>query len=393
MRILPLICLRSRWGPEHPQLDAAELLHLCQEDRRTGHGARALERIVQYIHSPLPVGEGQGEGAPQLLIEAAECALTIGKTQEVLDLMSRFPGSAPMLLWKAILLMVNRDYEAARPVLMEGLVLAQNADDKIVELKLSNQLARLEMLQKKYDLAIATFEKNRKHGTGEVLNNELGHALLLNKQYSKAIPALNEDIQKFQKSGHHRRLLRSYLWRGDCHKALGKSDLAQKDYETVIESAKAVQDLTVLSEAYNALAIIHVMNGDSDAAIAMYERALSLAYCLNDLDIAAIITTNIGLERNKRGDYVQAKCAFELTLTFLNSKKIRTITHHVIVPALIGLADVARQEKLFQKGRQCLRDAKTFADDYDILTLYQEDIATILSEIDRDQKEARIHDI
>lgn len=370
---------------EHPLPTEEELLRGCQEDRRTGHAARALERIVQY---PTLTGT--------LLIEAAECALTIGKTQEALDLMNRSPTSAPLLLWKAILLMANRDYEAARPTLMEGLVLAQKPEDEVVGLKLGNQLARLEMLQKKFDLAIATFEKNREHekrlpqeASNTILNNELGHALLLGKQYRKAIPILDEDIQKFGISGHDRRLLRSYLWRGECQKALGKLEQAQADYEAVIKLAKAVQDLTVLSEAYNALAIIHVLNGESEPAIAMYERALSLAYCLNDLDIAATITTNIGLEHNKRGDCVRAKRAFEVTLAFLENKKVKTVTHHAIVPALIGLAEVARQEKLFPRGRQCLQEAAVFATDYGILQYYQEAITTTIAEIDRDEKDMK----
>ncbi len=62
------------------------------------------------------------------------------------------------------------------------------------------------------------------------------------------------------------------------------------------------------------------------------------------------------------------------------------MTHHAIVPALIGMAEIARQEKQFQKGLQCLRDATTFAGDYGILQYYQEAITTTVAEIERDEK-------
>lgn len=336
-----------------------DVLVQCRADRRTGHPLRALDRLLHYPQMTEP-----------LLLEAVECAISTGKANEVIALIQqhlpRMPNRARLMYQSGILHMVKNDHNAARAVLQDALQVcragAKDSDDKasrdVIALSISirNQLARCDMLQGKFKEAVAQFRETRrdeaKAGVGDaVRNNELGYALLLSGKNKEASKVLEEDIQKYKKLGHVRRLLQTMIWHGNAT----KSDIARHDYEQVAELARDFQELRVLGESYNALAGIMLQERKITEGMEYYRKALSLHYTLHQLPGAAVIMNNQGLCQLGLGNLSDARHRFETAMEYL--KDAPQSWRANLVPSLLGMAEIYRQENHISEADAMLDQA------------------------------------
>ncbi|MBI4366032.1 MAG: protein kinase [Deltaproteobacteria bacterium] len=389
-------------GADTPLMDPDTLLTLCRHDRATGHAGRALAQLSAYWESSsggTPPPKVIAEHAVALAIEAAECALTVGRYQDAQPILERGLNACPdhcgrLLLWQGILLMAERKYLPADAALRDALVWAQTHADWGLMLTVQNHMARSALLQKHYDQAIAGFrmtqaalKKSPPEIAGQIVNNELGHALLLTGQLQEAVTVLTAEIDRCHAVGALRRALRARLWRAEGRRLLGEGETALADNEAVVQEARRAQCLPLLAEAYNGLGMCQCQRGNSTQGLAYYEQAVALAYMVHDLATVAIVTTNIGLERLRRGENTPASHALETALAFLDRQAEATAIERAAVPARIALAEIARQEQRYEAALAFLATAETLAVQHQLLSQYQFALVLTQAEIARDQRD------
>lgn len=376
----------SAGSKTHVSESAKEILTLSVQDRQSGHALRALERIDHYFMD-YPVWDND-DYRVQLLIEATECAISAGKAKMAIALiqqqMPHTMQSPPLLLRLAILYMVGHDYDLARQTLQSGL--GKGSSDLSTEISIRNQLARCDLMQGHYDQAIEQFRVNRRQEMDTVLNNELGHALLLKGDYVEAIGVLDGDIKKYKRLGHMRRLLLSRQWRGNALMGFGKINDAISEYEIIVEDARTQQALRELAVAYDALARAWVAKGDMKQANLIYEKSLSLHYHLGQLPGAAVIINNIGYCHLQLGQLQDARYRFETALSFLDKAPLAWQSNRIT--ALLGLSEIDRQEKQYDAALIRLKAAEDAATQHHLLKQYQLPLLLTRAEIAYGQGEA-----
>ncbi|MBI4365827.1 MAG: protein kinase [Deltaproteobacteria bacterium] len=388
-------------GADTPMTNPDILLTLCRHDRATGHAGRALAQLSTYWNS---CGGMQSsivtpERAVALAIEAAECALTVGHAHDAQPILERCLNDCPdyrgrLLLWQGILSMAERKYVPADAALRDALVWARTHADRGLMLTVQNHMARSALLQKHYDQAIAGFRATQAvlkefppEVAAQIVNNELGHALLLTGQLQEAAAVLTDTIDRCRAAGALRRTLRAQLWRAECRRLLGEGEKALADTEAVVQEARRAQYLPLLAEAYNGLGMLHCQRGDSTQGLVYYEQAVALAYMVHDLATVAMVTTNIGLERLRRGENASASHALETALVFLDHQAEATAIERAAVPARIALAEIARQEQNYEEALAFLSTAETLAIQHQLLPQYQFALVLTQAEIARDRRD------
>ncbi|MBI4237468.1 MAG: protein kinase [Deltaproteobacteria bacterium] len=373
--------------------DPETFLTLCRHDRATGHAGRALMQILAYFQD-VTLAQDQNVA---LAVEAAECALAIGRYQEVCTLLQQCCDAYPaqrglLLLWSGILLMAGRQYAQAEPTLREAVQWAQEHDDRVIKLRVRNQLARLALLQKRYDEAIAQFRTARAAvqalppgAAHQITNNELGHALLLAGACAEAETILTEEIAQCRAAGILHRALRMQLWRSVARWSLDQWPQAKEDAEVVVREARQHQYLPLLAETYNMLGLLHCHRGHAEEGLAAYQQAVTLAYSVHDLTTAATATTNIGLEHLRQNQITPARHALETVLAFTGHQANATAIERAAIPANLGLAEIARQQGEYVKASTLLTTAETLATEHRCLSAHQFALVLTRGEIARDQ--------
>ncbi len=363
-------------APQTPPSSDA-LLTQCRNDRQEGHALRALERILHY---PALTEE--------LLVEATECAVSCGKYKDTITLLQAWMpkmDDKARLFWRlGVLQMLDNDNGTAR----ETLKAAMNAvGDKESPLATSirNQLARCDLVEGHYDEAVTQFRQNRKQETDEVLNNELGYALLLSGKPQEALAILDEDAAKYKRLHNTRKWLQSRQWRGDAFVALGRLNEAIEEYEQVVDEARKQQELRIMAGTYDPLAGAWLRKGDVQKATTIYERSLSLHYCLGQLPGASVIINNMGNCHMQLGQLKEAQYEFETALAFLDKAPLAWQRNKV--QSVLLLAEIDRQEKRFDVALQKLQEAEKLANQHHVIDQYHFPLILTRAEIARDRGE------
>lgn len=362
--------------PQTPLSPDAFLVQ-CQNDRQEGRSLWALERLSHYPTL-----------TESLLVEATECAVSCGKYKDTIALVQAWLPKMDyktLLFWRlGVLQMLDNDNGAAR----KTLTLATDAvEDKESPLAISirNQLARCDLVEGHYDEAVTQFRQNRKHETDEVLNNELGYALLLSGKPQEALAILDGDASKYKRLHNARKWLQARQWRGDALVALGKLNEAIEEYEQVISAAREQQELRIMAGTYDPLAGVWLRKGDVQKATIIYERSLSLHYCLGQLPGASVIINNMGNCHMQLGQLKEAQYEFETALAFLDKAPLAWQRNKV--QSMLLLAEIDRQEKRFDLALQKLEEAETLANQHHVIDQYHFPLILTRAEIARDRGE------
>lgn len=363
-----------------PAIPGNRLLEVCKAERLGGHAAKAFERIVQHSNrSPLIYETDHG-----LLVEAASSALACGRASEALQLIERIEhgGDATILYWKGILLSALRHLKDAKFVLETAQKAATTAGDDVLAIRIANQLARCAMLDLNYDEAVAAYKQTLAHAKklpkdkqDQIVNNDLGYALLLKGRHAEALPILEEHMRLCEKMGHARRYLNAAVQIGDCHAIKGEISQATAMYMKAIIKAKEAQQVDILSHAYNQLGKLQFENNMLDVAPATLNRAIAINHAIGDLSAAAINTTNLGLCQLRAGLNIDANINLETARAFL--ERCPDGVQRTLVPCLVGLAEIASQEKQKNKGIVLLNEAEALANRHNIHSEYKDPILSI----------------
>ncbi len=361
--------------PPQVQLSPDALLVQCHENRKAGHALRALEYVLHYPNL-----------TEELLLEAAECAISCGKYKDTIALMQTWMpkmGAKARLLWRlGVLQMLNNDNEAAHKTLLAAMDAVEEKNSALA-ISIRNQLARYDLVQGHYDDAVSQFRQWREAGSDEVLNNELGYALLLTGKPKEAIPVLNEDIQKFERLGHVRKLLEYQQWRGDAFVASNRIGEGIAEYDNVVGMARKHQELRIMAVAYEGLAGAQLRNKEVKKGIDFYEKSLALYYYLGQLPGAAVVINNVGDCHMQLGQLKEAQYEFETALAFLDKAPLAWQRNKV--QSVVLLAEIDRQEKRFSESWQKLEDAEALANQHHVIDQYRFSILLTRAEISRDR--------
>ncbi len=374
------------FGEDAPVVSERQLLETCRRERQEGRAATAFERIVRHFDAP---ASDNGENECLLLIEAAECALACGRAKEAVSLFENVETNddTTILYWKGILLSALRDLNKARIMLNKARKSMTKSGNKVLDIRIANQLARCDLLEGNYDEAVTAYrqslartKKLDKDKQEQIVNNELGYALLMKGQYVEALPILNTHMRLCEKTGHVRRYLNSLVQIGDCYVGMNKIPEATTMYMDAIAGARESQQIDILSHAYNQLGKVQFENNLSDMAAATLGRAIAINHAIGDLSAAAVNTTNMGLCQLRAGMTDDAKVNIEIAITFL--KRCPDVVQRALVPCLIGLAEIAKQEHQREKGISCLDEAVTLANRHNIYPEYRDAIQTTRKELE-----------
>ncbi len=361
--------------PPQIPLSPDALLAQCRENRKAGHALRALEYILHYPNL-----------TEELLVEAAECAISCGKYKDTIALMQAWIpkiDTKARLLWRlGVLQMLNNDNEASHKSLLTALDAVEDKNSALA-VSIRNQLARYELVQGHYDEAVAQFKKCRDAGTDEVLDNELGYALLLGGKPKEALAILDEDVAKYERLHSSRRWLQTRQWRGDAFMASNRLDEAILEYENVVNVARRHQELYIMAIAYDGLAGAWVRNKDVKKGIGYYERSLALCYYLGQLPGAAVVINNMGDCHMQLEQLKEAQYEFETALAFLDKAPLAWQRNKV--QSMLLLAEIDRQGKQLDAALKKLDEAETLAIQHHVIDQYRFALILTRSEIARDR--------
>lgn len=312
------------------------------------------------------------QDVPRFLVEAAESALARGKVSEALGEFERFPDchDGVVMLWKGILLTSNGNFDAARQVLAEALAMAFSANDKVLELRVRNQLASILFKSGKSEEAIEAYRQTASEESlldasarDSILNNDLGNLLLQAGCFDEASRFLKELMVRAERSGKSRRAILSQVQLGSCLMHLSeRMNEARVVLLSAIQKARTVQQQDLLSYAYNQLANSYVMGCDQEAAVEILKRAIPLNYFLNDLRSVATNTTNYGLGLIRNGEYEEAKHKLQVAHEYIKTNE--DLIKECMVPCLVGQAEIAKHEGKLADADALLTQAETIAHQY-----------------------------
>lgn len=255
----------------------------------------------------------------------------------------------------------KRELEGGKTLLSE-----MKISDPILNLRISNFQAYILIHERKLDRAIVDFEKT--HGQWkkmneeeqkQVVNNDLGIALMHKGQYGMAIQIFEEYLVFYE-------TLTEPSYQNRCHYNLGECLLQTKSYDKALihyqkaaDGARVSRQWDLLLRAYNGMgnAANHLKN--TDTTLAHYQRALDLARYLKDYAAAAAVAQNMGVIQKELNQNTVATKNLELSLNLIRQIKETTPhTQHLRARALMELGQLKRVEYHHNEAKELLIEAK-----------------------------------
>lgn len=311
---------------------------------------------------------------PKFLVETAESALARGKVQGALAVMDRFPDCKDglVLLWRGILLTAINETDAANGVLSEALQIAESAHDRVLALRIRNQMARVLFKKGKHEDAMTVYRQSEsdeaslnESDRASILNNELGYLLMQAGCFIEAEPSLRKLIARAERAGNMRRSALSQAQLGDCLMHIpGRLEESRKMLLLAVQQARLAQQHDVLSYAYNQLANSYVIENEQEKAVEILKRAIPLNYFLNDLRAVAMNMTNYGLGLIRNGNYTEAR--HKLSVAHAYIQKSDDLTRACMPPCLVGQSEICKSEGELKEASTLLDQAEKIAHRYNV---------------------------
>ncbi len=286
---------------------------------------------------------------------------------------------AAFLREKGIALLNQQKWDLARECLEKALQIIGAHKKRLKEqLLLKNTIAATWLHERQLKKAIAIYSETRKRAASlsndeklEVLNNDLGHAYLLNQESTKALRCFEEDLKWFEAADDKTRLLRCHFLMGNLfRRQLRDFNAAVKHYQTAAELAKDTKDNDWLMRVYNGLAGAYLdrslkgkAQNDLAQALRFFEESLALCRYVKrdqrllDFETAAILL-NIGTVQSEMGNFTKAADTFQTILKIFESKPDKTVQEFGrLSETYIALAECRLHEKNYLGMEEPLKKA------------------------------------
>lgn len=178
------------------------------------------------------------------------------------------------------------------------------------------------------------------------LNAELGFALINTGAFGEAIDALQQGLTLLPPGAHPLRAA-CLINLGIAHAEQGDSPAAQAYYQEALTMAEELGDRWRVTSARHNTGVELEINGDWEAAVGEYQAALATADQLGSARHQATVISSLGILRMKRGEYAESEAHLTRGLAVAEAASLRAYQ----VGALASRADLyLRQERMDEAG-------------------------------------------
>ncbi len=262
-------------------------------------------------------------------------------------------------------------------------VLAMLSDDSLevaARIRVRNAIAQAQLYQAEHPDAIAaavtTFRQTAEEAAqlpsdlrATITNNDLGHALMQQRQYAEAITVLQRDAMYCASAEQWPAQIRALSLLTEAHRQLRQFAQANETCRQAIALAKRHHDTEQLMHLYNNLGNLYECLGQSgdphlyDRAIGYYERALDLTLRLGDISCAIATTLNLGILHRQRGNVHRAERLLHSTVAFAEAQQlVEGLDEQAWCQAHLELGNLFHQQKQFTIAHHHVAQARHLAE-------------------------------
>jgi Nif-specific regulatory protein len=327
-------------------------------------------------------GEGVADPAERwiLMLKRAEEMAKRGEYEESLKLLGQLESELPQVFTqetrlenRALLLekrgwiySKQRRYAEAREAFASALSFLKELKrpPKVLELRLRNFHAFLNLQEGRIDEAIAEFESAHREAESlpeaeqrRITNNELGQAYLAKGESEKAIAQLSDDGEFFSRHGNSSLLMKTYYNLAEALTRAVRHSEAIEAYGKVAALAREGRDWEYLLRAYNGMGNVASLKKDYPASLDYYQRALGLAEYLRDWLSAATVAQNRGVILSEEHRPDEALHDLELSRRLLGKVAPSSHTRYLMARVTLEIGEIHRKKKNFPAAQNYFTEA------------------------------------
>lgn len=305
------------------------------------------------------------------IVKASEMLIWLDRFQEAIDLMTdiedeitksqQIPTSLILMFWekKGLALLHLQKIKEASAYFAEGVNRAKESQEyQVEEIRLSNDLAQVEILTGHPERAIIKFELARvrtrelkSEEAQKITNNDLGHVYFRMRNFKSAIELLEEDIRVFSLLPNKEPLARAVYTLAECYRSNKEPEKALDRYQYCIEICKRDHFLPILLRTYNGLGNVYLINKQYQEALDSYQRAIEISVHLKDTTTRSALLANQGLIYRGQKNWPLATRRFLLAKQLLEAKESRLVYElQLLSKCYSELAMIAREENNSMKA-------------------------------------------
>lgn len=200
----------------------------------------------------------------------------------------------------------------------EAISLSEVFDDKSLYTRSINQLALFKMITGNYkeslelsDQALQICQENNDiRGIADAKYN-IASVYYKSDNFHLGLQYLLECLAKYKQLGDYHNQARSLKSLGTIYEYFGDQQNAVRAYQDGIEAASHVNDLNLISNAYNPLSGIYLNKGNIDQAMELIEKSLQLKTETNDIRGLGFAYYGRGKIFTKTREFDKAKADFD----------------------------------------------------------------------------------
>ncbi len=278
----------------------------------------------------------------------------------------RLPRRSQLLEKRGWIYSKQRRFQEAREAFASALSLLQemNSPPQVLELRIRNFIAFLNLQEGRVEDSIREFEENSRK-TGKlsakeqraVTNNELGQAYLVAGRTNQAIQQIKTDLAFFETLPDLSFKMKANYNLGEAYAKESLPDEAYNAYSRVADIARQERDWEYLIRAYNGMGNICYSKKDYVSCLDFYQRSLGLSEYLRDYLCAATVAQNRGalLAELKRLD--EALHDLDLSKRLLSKVTPSSHSRYLMARATLELGEAHRKKKNFRAAQNFFTEA------------------------------------
>lgn len=263
-------------------------------------------------------------------------------------------------------------FSEGRESFSAGLSLLKEYEHKkpVLEVRLENFLAYLDMQEGKIEAAIAQFRKNDARAQNlpmetrrQITNNELGSAYSVAGQLGEAAQQLEQDLKFFSHLGQPYLQMKAGYNLAETYFRQGRYPEALHAYEQSAQLARQESHWDFLLRAYNGMGNTATAQKNRLNALDYYQRALSLAEYLQDYLSAATIAQNRGVILTELDRLLEALQDLEISKRWLTKVQPSSHSRYLMARAILELGEVALKQEDLATARNRFSEALSRAEE------------------------------
>lgn len=208
----------------------------------------------------------------------------------------------------------------------------EDGNDRARGLRLQNAIAQAILYQERgadaLAQAIAMFRATAEAAAQlplaereQIVNNDLGHALLQQRDYAAAAEVLTQDVECFTLVEQPRNQCRALGLLAEACRYRHHYEAAHRHCEQAITIAKHTNDQMQLLYLYTTWGSIHLDQGHWQEAATLYERALDLSGRVGDVSRSMALTLNLGILHRQLKHEKRAEAYLRSTIAIAEGAK------------------------------------------------------------------------